>query len=349
MIKKVLFRTVAVLMFALLFAFLTFPYGDLDKFLYDEAVVSKVYVKTDDISLSLLGLPSLQATGVIIEPTAGGPIERLELDELSIRPLLSALLTFKPGATLAGRGLFGGDFEISAALNPPPKDLQNGFGQLAISSLELNDVSLSRAMSALMPSAAGTKIGGTVSALAPSLVLDLLMQGTGVVPVNPVGEMSLNLRDLGPIKSVPVPVLGELEIPPLKLSKSELSVNVRKTRVSIANSSIGSEKDPLRGRILGDFAMALSPLGASFGAFTYCAELTISEAYLNALKTKFGAQLFEMLQTNLLTKFKREASGPGYHIGIKQSGGDFMRALRNELSANEVPQPGSCNGFEVAK
>lgn len=350
MIKRYAFGALTILLCTIVFAVLIFPYSDLDAFFYEDQVVSKVYIKTGDIGLSLLGIPGIQATDVTIEPAAATPIRQLHLDRIVVRPLLSAILAFKPGVSTSGSGLFGGEFAASAALNAPPKELQNGFGQLDISSFHLRDISLQQVLAATQGGSGGLKIGGKLNAEIPRLMIDLLMQGSGAVaPVNPSGNLKLQVRDLGPITSVPVPLMGDLEIPPLKLSESNVSVDIKKTRMLISNSSIGSDKDPIRGKVLGDFGLTMSPLGVSFGSFTYCAELTISDAYLSSLKAQFGDQLFELLQTNLLAKFKREASGPGFHIGVKQAGGDLMRALRNELSANEVPQPGTCASFEASK
>ncbi len=349
-VKRAFTWGLAALAAALVFGLLMFPYGDLSGLLSKYALEQgNVWIQSDDLSLSLFPSPGVSATGVTIEPVDGSPLKKLEIGSLTVRPLLSALLAFKQGLVVSGTGLFGGEFHVAATLGAPPKELQNGYGQLSFSKFDFSELSLAAALSSLGGSPQGTKLNGEFrgkfSASSPRFTVDLVAPGGGgPSPANPEGEASLSVTDLGPVTTVPLGSFGDLDIPPLKISKTSVNVAVKKSRAQITRSAIGSDQDPVKGRVLGDVGLAFSPAGVSFGSYVYCLELTISDAYLESARKQFGNS-FALIEQALNQYKRNNATGPGFHIGIKASGADFQRLLRNELMTNELPQKGDCTGL----
>lgn len=337
-VKQALGVLVLILIAALVFGVMIFPYGDLSGLLSKTALENgNVWIQSRDLRLSLFPTPGVEATGVTIEPTGAGPIKILELERLTVRPLLSALLAFKQGLSVSGTGLWDGSFAASATMNSAAKEAPpNSIGQLAITGFEVKDVSVDRLAQEFIK--LGVKLNAKLGIDTASLVMDLVQVGPQVVPQNPLGDINVTLDNLGPFSNASLGAFGDLAFPPVKISKAVLNLKADKTRLQIRNGTIGSGKDPIQGRVLGDVALQFTPAGANLGSFVYCLELTFAEAFLKATREELKSTILE----DFLNSYRLASSqGGNITIGIRESGPSFLAYLGEQ----RLPQKGDCTGL----
>jgi type II secretion system protein N len=314
--------------FTLIFLVLLFPYGDLGNLLtttiYDGSG-QQLYVHADDLQLSLLPFPGVQANKVAIEPGArGARFNPLSFDELEIRPLLSALLALRAGASVDAKGVFGGSLDVSARTANAVWSADPG--ALTISGLSVEDVSLASLLSYVLPGS-GLKMSGKLFAESDELKYD--PNGKDGL----TGDLALALQGVSLPTEIPVPGFGSLNIPPIKIAKANFATNMGKNKLAITTGNFGVDQDPLSGRILGEVDVRQTPQGMLPGAFNLCIELNVNQDFYNKLPKEYSS-LFEGFKS--VTENYRRKDQPGMKYGIRASGFD----IRN--MATWETRPGDC-------
>ena len=313
--------------FVSLFLVLLFPYDDLGNLMttkiYDGSG-QQLYVHADELELSLLPLPGIQANRVAIEPGArGARFNSLNFDELEIRPLLSALLSLRPGAAVDATGVFGGNLSVSAKTS-------NTFfaaepGVIDIGHFLLEDVSLASLLNYMMP-AAGLKLAGKLFAESTGLRFD----PTNKEPMS--GDLALLVEGVALPTEIPIPGFGSINIPPIKIQKADFRTQLGKNKLRINNGTFGVEKDPLSGRILGEIDVRQTPQGIVAGAFNLCIELNVNQEFYNNLPKEYASILQGF--SSMTEKYRR--GEPGVKYGIRASGFELAQV------ATWQTVPGDC-------
>ncbi len=314
--------------FTIIFLVLLFPYGDLGNLLtttiYDGSG-QQLYVHADDLELSLLPLPGIEANKVSIEPgTNGARFNPLSFDALKIRPLLSAFLALRAGVVIDADGVFGGSMDVSARTanaiwNADP-------GALTISGLSLDDVSLASLLSYIMPGS-GLKMTGKLFAESDELKFD----PSGKEGLS--GDLAFVLQGVSLPTEIPVPGFGSLNIPPIKIAKANFATRMIKNKLAITTGNFGVDQDPLSGRILGEIDVRQTAQGMLPGAFNLCFELNLNQDFYNKLPKEYSS-LFDGFKS--VTETYRRTDQPGMKYGIRAEGLD----IRN--MATWETRPGDC-------
>src|SRR5690606_16062636 len=128
------------------------------------------------------------------------------------------------------------------------------------------------------PGIEAPKFSGQLSAESSGLSIDLGMK-QGIT-----GELNLGIRNLTLPTRIPLPGFGALDVPPIKIQNSEFKTTWLDTgKIRIVTGNLGTAKDPLNGRFLGELELKPTPQGFVAGAFSFCLELNIAQSVWNQL------------------------------------------------------------------
>jgi len=322
-----------------LFAVLIFPYSDLAPLLSSrvfEATGNQIYVEAERIELGLIPSPSVQAENFILI-RSGTPSPPMRIDRLELSPLLTSLISLKPGARISANGLFGGSFAVSAASSKTV--FSSSAGPLVLSALEANDLSI-ESLLAYFGLPTTYKFSGR------------LALSSGEFRVDPSfkekmqGDLRVRLQNLTLPSAIAIPgVFNEpLSIPQMRFRESEFLLAAKDGRIRLTKGQLGSSKESVSGQVLADLDMPSGEPGRlSLGAFKYCLEL--------GFKPEFHAELLAAIplleglrQFRLSNPDQSDASSASLiRYGLVGSTANLSQAL--QMNSGLTVSPGSCSGF----
>ncbi|WP_347359308.1 type II secretion system protein GspN [Bdellovibrio sp.] len=236
---------------ALVFAFLLFPFDDLSDLISSQVSRlsnNSVYVQFEKLKMSLFPQPGVQMDQVYIESLRTPAISA---QELVITPSVRGLIQQKPYGHVSAKGLLKGDVDVHVGKG---SKTENGAErhkiEVSAKKVSLHDL---REMANLP-----VLLKGQLN-LESTVLADLSFQEQPDVEMN----LSINQFELPP-SNVNTP-MGPLTLPDLKLSAVELRGRLAAGQFVIETGTIGKPGDELYGTIKGKIGLTIVNRGNSFG------------------------------------------------------------------------------------
>jgi type II secretion system protein N len=268
----------------------SFPFGDLSDLATSavaRATGNQVYLQFKTMNLNLVPVPSVSASEVSVETPA---LPALEAKWLKFSPnwfsLLFNVWTLKKaasgdveaaqkmqtrfGASIAAEGVLGADI-----------DLNLGSGSKSESGKERSRVSLAIDKLSLSQARKWADLSLDMSGEAS---FDTTMQFTPGFADQPEGEIELHVNKFNlPGSTIMIPWEGAMlpiTLPTLTLSNVVIKGRLVGGSLIIEDGSFGQSKDPINGRLKGQMALRLMPMGQSvspqFGPYNLTVDLNTS-------------------------------------------------------------------------
>lgn len=254
---------------ALVFALLIFPYDDLaDLVSAQVAGVTRntVFLQFERLQLDLFPTPGMQLNQVYVETAA---MPGLSVQELTITPSVSALISRKPHGSASARGILKGDLDVKISgggTSDRGAELTNL--NVQASKLSLQDIRQLAKLPVLLKGR-----------------LDLQTQGDLDLTFGDQPNVDLNVK-VSQFEMPPSNVqtqLGDLTLPEMKLSGIDLKGRLSQGRFLIENAKIGAPGDDLQGSVKGNFNVSFQPGPAGpqpiFGGYSLEIELQPSAGF----------------------------------------------------------------------
>jgi hypothetical protein len=312
---------------ALLFFVWFFPFSDLSD-LVTSAVArgtgNQIYLQFETMKLNLLPTPAISANRVSVETPALPPIEAAWL---KISPSWFSLLfnawTFKKaaagdpeaaaklqtrlGLSIAAEGVLGGD--LDASLSSGSKS-ESGNDRSRVA-LAIDKVNLSEVR----------KWADLSMDLQGQASLETHLQFTPGFTDQPDGEIELHVNKFNlPATTLMIPFEGAMmpiNLPTLTLGNVILRGRLSGGSLVIEEGTFGQSKDPINGRIKGQLALRLVPMGGGvqpvFGAYNLTVDLNTSKQVDKEMG--FAFLLFDSAKTPTATGshylFRAQGQGIG--------------------------------------
>ena len=243
-------KVLLVIVSALLFFVLFFPYGDLSGLITRQVLVrsgNQVFLNFGGVDLNLIP-PSLSLEKVSVETPKFPP---LEFDQLLISLSISKLLAFQISGDLLLKGLWGGDIGVKG-------DLSNVDGAYFPSHLELE---LERVLIEEF-------IGFALGWLKTPIELSGEVQGQVQVTVKdpslseqPSGELNLKIKNLKLPTSISTSI-GPMVLPELTFSELHLKSRLAGGKLVIDDEGVfGQASEPIYGKFKGSIDFQLGRSG----------------------------------------------------------------------------------------
>lgn len=292
----------------LVFLFLLFPFSDLGALVTTQVAkltYNQVYLKFDELHLSLLPSPGLQLKNVKVQGLQFPP---LTTETLNVSPSIMGLLSFKPGVSLSAKGLFDGDVDV----------VTSG-GSKATSGALKQNISIG---------AEGIELSKITSVLALPMNMEGKMNLDTKAVVDPsFSEQPEGQVDLKAVRvnitsaSVPTPI-GPLSLPDTKLQELILKGQLTKGELNIEKAQIGSPQDELYAQVRGTMNIQFQTQGGQVSANPGAYDLTIQ------IKTKPSYQAKAGLFLGFLEAYKKSESPQGREYIFKVAGANFYAPPR---------------------
>jgi len=297
-------KIVAGIALFLFFLVWSFPYQNLRGYVFGKIYsATRIYVTSEDMTLSLLGWPGIRLTKVTaIIPMQTGDME-VSADSAVVRVGIGRLLPPAPMVSISIDGLKkGGDAYIKVI---------PGRTRLGVRAT-LDEVALTQFPLPKMNAAMAGKVSGSVDVDAdmanpPKTTGRADLKGSGI------GLPLLDLKD----------VIG-VELPPLKLGDTAMRLRVQNGNVEIQTAQFGGKDADLSGSAVGDFKLA-DQLASMF--LTLTVRLEMAEKYKNDPRS---ATLVSFLDT-----FKGNEPNK-YGLGWKASIGEMQADIFNKALPKKV-------------
>lgn len=280
----------------LFFFILFFPFSDLSNAVTSavaSATGNQVYLQAESINLHLLPQPAVSATNLSLETN----LPRLEAQWAKVTPSIFSILFSLPtviqaargnpeasralpskiGLSVDAEGILGG--ELSVKLRSGSKSEQGrerSRVSLTLESVGLKDVQEWAGLDVPMTGKADVE---SDVAYVPSF------------EEQPEGDYQIEIdKFVLPASNVPTP-MGPLAVPTITLAKVVLRGRLVGGNLIIEEGQFGQSNDPLYGRIKGQMAMTLQPMGPNivpnFGAYNFTVEINANALILRDLSIAF--------------------------------------------------------------
>ena len=289
--------------FALFFFFILFPVNDLNDLITTQ--ISKLTQKTlfiqfDTLSLNPFG-PKITLEKVFVE---SGSIPTITVNELSVLPSLSALISRQPEGVVVAQGFLKGDIQIQIKAAPKSDGgLPRSKLEVQVKNINLKDL---RELASL-PVVIQGKLNLTSTALADLTLTE-----------QPELELNLTISKFEmPNSSLVLSDLGRVSLPEVKLGQIELKGKLAGGKFVIESGKFGQSSDDLHGDIKGDlgitFANRSGQIIPVMGAYNI--DLNLSATYAFKERAKFFLNFLDGYKTDSPTganyKFKIRATAAG--------------------------------------
>ncbi len=271
----------------IVFSFILFPINDLRGIIsqkISQATQNQVSLDFLKMNLNFLPKPSLELEKVSLSTPQ---FSTLKMASLQISPSILGLITLKPGVTLFGENLFGGNFDFS---------LRSGSSN-----------SKSQTKQVIQLSAQNIAIDELLR------FLSLGFKGSGNLQINldstldPAGQeteasIKIDSRDIIlPENNIPTQI-GAVTLPPAKISVLQLEGDLKKNKFRITKGSIGKDGDTLTGSIEGtiDMRVMTGPQGPQVVPTGYdlVVRLRLKNTFLDAFALKPVIENFRSSQSD---------------------------------------------------
>ncbi|MES2856331.1 MAG: type II secretion system protein GspN [Bdellovibrionota bacterium] len=303
------FKIVLIFVFALIFGFILFPFGDLSDVVtakVSEYTGGQVYLQFDDLNVSALPAPGVALTEVLVETQT---LPSLKAGELNVRPWILGALMAKTGLSLDAVDLFGG---VVAADYREGDKLKSGERMKSIA-VDAQGVDLPNLTTFL-------RDGGILNmALEGKIDLSTQLQVDPVFDDQPTGNIGFTVNGLTlPSQTMTVDFNGAampLPLPELRLGKTILAAEMNEGNLRINQLSFGGPAESLSGQITGLVAMELrrenTGVRPVIGGYDLNVDMTLKKEFMAAYGQRFGF-VFGMLkgrrETPQGTRFAFKAS-----------------------------------------
>lgn len=291
------------LWFSLFFFFILFPMNDLNDLITTE--ISKltqknIFLQFNKMSLNPLG-PKITLEQVLVE---SGNIPTISVEELSLSPSFSALISKQPEGTLIAQGFLKGDVYVQIK-SGAKSDSGLPRAKLDIQAKNINLKNL-RELASLPISIQG-KLNLTSSALADLTFTE-----------QPEADLNLTIAKFEmPSASIVLADLGRVNLPELKLGQIELKGKLTGGKFLIESGKLGTPTDELYGDIKGDLSLTFlnrsGQITPIVGGYNIDLTLTATSAFKE--RAKFFLGFLDGYKTEIPTgtryKFKVHAVAAG--------------------------------------
>lgn len=298
------------LLFYVLFVFLLFPFRDLGVFVstqVSKATQNQVYLKFDNLSLSMFPAPGLELSNVQVQTVQLPP---LSATSLKLYPNIMSLLALKPGFSAQAEGLFDGNVGLSLRAVGANKE---GVSKQKIT-LDASEVQLKKLGDFLkLP----MNIEGYVS-----LEGDVEVDPT--FSEQPSGNLDLSGNRVNITSAVVPTQFGPLNLPDTKLQEIKAKVSVGNGDLEIERVQLGTLQDELYAQMRGSIKIQFRSQGQQVAVVPGAFDLVV---YIKA-KPSFQAKAGVFL--SFLDSYKK---GEGEYI-FRAQGANFYAPPRMSALAS---------------
>lgn len=282
------------------FLYFIFPFNDLSDLVtakVSEATAGQIYVGFDKLDLALLPTPGLSLHNVLVDSSY---FPELKAKYLSASPSILGLLTFKPGVTIRGEEILGGDLVLSTRggdKTPAGKTKQKV--ELDFDNLKLSDlIGLLDAQVKL----SGQASGHLYSQVDP----EFGEQPTGTVTLN-LNKVLLDESDLN-LQGMP------LRLPKINVNQVELAAKLDKGSLDISKLNIGKAGSDISAQVTGKVNYMLDKQGGTVISRPGSYDLNIKFQISEALKQKVGVYLTLLQQYQVAQNtYSLKIAGNGFY------------------------------------
>jgi type II secretion system protein N len=302
MLKENKGRIAVMLMSAIVFLLVLFPFDDLSDLISSQ--VSKVtnnsvYLQFDRLKMSLFPQPGMKLDNVFIEAAR---VPAITTSELVITPSISGLIQQKPFGHVSAKGFLKGDVDLQVSKGSRSDNgVERQKVELKVKKMSLHDLRELANLPVLLK--------GQLS-LETTALADLSFQE------QPEVELTLNINQFElPPSNVNTP-MGPLTLPDLKISSVELKGRLAAGRFIIETGTIGKSSDELSGTIKGNIGLTINNNGGRFapqvGAYNFDIDLKTKRTFQDraALFLTFIDGFKTPLADGSQYKFKVSATNP---------------------------------------
>lgn len=239
------------LLFFVIFVFILFPFGDLSDFISSKVsslTNNQIYLQFDQLHLNPLS-PSIRLDNVVVETRQ---IDNLNINSLTASPSILALISKKPGGTLAAEGIFGGNatVKVHPSPNKDKADIPKSTVDLNLNKISLKDLQTSFNLS--LP------ISGQLN-LNSLATVDLSFSE------QPDGDLTAQITKFElSSANINLPDMGNLNLPEIKFSSVDIKSKFQAGKFTIENLKLGTAADELSGSIKGDVNLIIQNLNGQF-------------------------------------------------------------------------------------
>ncbi|MCB0347814.1 MAG: type II secretion system protein GspN [Bdellovibrionales bacterium] len=281
----------------IVFSFLLFPINDLSGIIsqkISQATQNQLSLEFSKIHLNFLPKPALELEKVSLSTPQ---FSTIKMASLQIAPSILGLITLKPGVTLYGEDVFGGNLDFS--LRSGGSNGKSGTKQVVQASAQ--NIALDEVLTFLN---LGIKGSGNLQ-----LNLDSNLDPAGT---DTEAEVKLDSRDINlPENNIPTQI-GAVTLPPAKISILQLEGNLKKNKFKISRGSIGKDGDTIIGSIEGtiDMRVAAGPQGPQIVPTGYdlILRLRLKNNFLDAFALKPVIENYRTSQTGSESVFNLSLS-----------------------------------------
>lgn len=271
----------------IIFSFILFPINDLRSVISQKisaATQNQVSLEFSEIGLNIIPKPSLELQKVRLSTPQFSPVK---IGSLQISPSILGLITFKPGVSLSGDNLFGGNFDFS--LRAGSSNAQSQTKQIISASAK--NIALNEVLDFLNTSFKGS---GNLQ-----FTLDSDIDPSGQ---DTQASLKLDSRDIKlPENTIPSE-LGAVNIPPAQISVLQLEGELKKNKFRITRGVIGRDGDTINGSVEGtiDVRVMAGPQGPQIVPTGYdlIVRLRLQNSFLNNFALKPVIDGFKSSQTD---------------------------------------------------
>ncbi len=302
MLKENKGRIAVMLMSAIVFLLVLFPFDDLSDLISSQ--VSKVtnnsvYLQFDRLKMSLFPQPGMKLDNVFIEAAR---VPAITTSELVITPSISGLIQQKPFGHVSAKGFLKGDVDLQVSKGSRSDNgVERQKVELKVKKMSLHDLRELANLPVLLK--------GQLS-LETTALADLSFQE------QPEVELTLNINQFElPPSNVNTP-MGPLTLPDLKISSVELKGRLAAGRFIIETGTIGKSSDELSGTIKGNIGLTINNNGGRLapqvGAYNFDIDLRTKRTFQDraALFLTFIDGFKTPLADGSQYKFKVSATNP---------------------------------------
>jgi type II secretion system protein N len=271
----------------IIFSFLLFPINDLRSVISQRisaATQNQVSLEFSEINLNIIPKPSLELQKVSLSTPQ---FSTLKMSSLQISPSILGLITFKPGVSLSGEDLFGGNFDFS--LRSGSSNAQSQTKQII--QINAKNLALDEILQFLNT---GFKGSGNLQ-----LTVDSDLDPSGQ---DTEATVKIDSRDIKlPENTIPSQ-LGSVGVPPMQISVLQLEGELKKNKFRITRGVIGRDGDTVNGSIEGtiDVRVMAGPQGPQIVPTGYdlILRLRLQNTFLNNFALKPVIDGFKSSQTD---------------------------------------------------
>ncbi|MGE0762061.1 MAG: type II secretion system protein GspN [Bdellovibrionales bacterium] len=293
-------KIVCVILSALLFALVLFPYDDLSEVVstvVSERTNNQIFLQFDRLGFQIFPLPALAVENVVVESSF---MPSLQAGHLSLAPSITGFLSFRPGFNAGISDVWNGDIDVELKAG---KKNEQGITQQLVR-LEVDKIDLAKANESLdLPLKLQGKLSGD-----SNLTLDPSFAN------QPEGDIEIQVKELRfPSGTIPTQ-MGPVMLPGMNWSNIQLKGRMNGGKLQIEQAQLGSASDLLNGTVKGEIDMRLEPRGAgqagvSWGPYQLTVDLNVNSKLDKDLGLFLGLLGNFKSATSTGSKYKFKVSG----------------------------------------